>query len=125
MIDPALKSVLIPPFTLQPLVENAIRHAFPKMKYGKVMVSAYIKNGKMILITEDNGKGIPPHLLRLIGKETVQSDEGTGTALWNIKKRIEELYGQEGSFEIICTQDFGTKVFITLPLSCEPLGELG
>jgi two-component system, LytTR family, sensor histidine kinase LytS len=79
----------------------------------------------MILITEDDGKGIPQHLLGLIGKETVQSDEGTGTALWNIEKRIEELYGQEGSFEIICGQDFGTKVYITLPLSWEPLGELG
>jgi two-component system sensor histidine kinase LytS len=61
----------------------------------------------------------------IIGKETVHSDEGTGTALWNIKKRIEELYGQEGSFTIVGGQDCGTKVSITLPLTWEPLGELG
>ncbi|WP_299087239.1 sensor histidine kinase [uncultured Metabacillus sp.] len=124
-IDPALMSVLIPPFTLQPLVENAIRHAFPKMKNGKVLVSAQIKSGKMILIAEDNGKGIPQHLLESIGRGTVQSDEGTGTALWNIKNRIEELYGKEGSFQINSIENHGTKVSITLPLSWELLEELG
>lgn len=123
-IDPGLKSVLIPPFTLQPLVENSIRHAFPKMKNGKVAVTAQIKNGKMVLITEDNGMGIPQNLTGLIGKETVHSDEGTGTALWNIKKRIEELYGQEGSFTISSGQDCGTKVSMILPLTWEPMGEL-
>jgi two-component system sensor histidine kinase LytS len=124
IIDPTLKSVLIPPFTLQPLIENAIRHAFTKMKNGKVTVRAEINNGKMILVTEDDGKGIPQHLLGLIGNDTVQSDKGTGTALWNIKKRIEELYGQEGSFEIVSDLNYGTKVYITLPLSWERLGEL-
>jgi two-component system sensor histidine kinase LytS len=116
-IGPQLNHVLIPPFTLQPLVENAIRHAFAGRKQGKVKVTAYTDRNKMMLTTEDNGKGIPEDLIQSLGKESVQSQEGTGTALWNIQKRIQELYGMEGSFLIKSEQDSGTKVTMTLPLT--------
>ncbi|RXZ00813.1 sensor histidine kinase [Fictibacillus sp. S7] len=116
-IEPQLNHVLIPPFTLQPLVENAIRHAFSRKKQGNVKVTAYMDQDKMILTTEDNGKGIPADLIQSLGKESVQSAEGTGTALWNIRKRIQEIYGMEGSFLIQSEQDAGTKVTMTLPLT--------
>lgn len=57
MIDPSLEEVLIPPFTLQPLVENAIRYAFSKTKMGTVKVRAFQEEGRMVLLTEDDGKG--------------------------------------------------------------------
>jgi len=120
-IEPSLRNVMIPPFTLQPLVENSIRHAFSREKKLKVVVSAYKDKRKMILLTEDNGKGIPSDLLKTIGNETVQSKEGTGTALWNIKKRIEEIYGQKENFQIESNLGLGTKVYITLPLTEESL----
>ncbi|WNB94045.1 sensor histidine kinase [Bacillus sp. NEB1478] len=116
-IHPELNHVLIPPFTLQPLVENAIRHAFSNMKKGRVMVTAYTDHNKMVLITEDNGKGIPAQLMQSIGNKTVQSEEGTGTALWNIQKRMKEIYGTEGSFLIESEQDSGTRVTMILPLT--------
>ncbi|MGG1574533.1 LytS/YhcK type 5TM receptor domain-containing protein [Fictibacillus sp. NRS-1165] len=116
-IHPALNKVLIPPFTLQPLVENAIRHAFSNRKQGRVTVTAYTDSNKMILTTEDNGKGIPEPLMKSLGTETVQSEEGTGTAVWNIRKRMKEIYGLEGSFQIESEQDSGTKVTMILPLT--------
>ncbi|SDN51668.1 two-component system, LytT family, sensor histidine kinase LytS [Fictibacillus solisalsi] len=116
-IEPQLNHVLIPPFTLQPLVENAIRHAFSNRKQGNVKVTAYMNRDKMMLTTEDNGKGIPADLIQSLGKESVRSEEGTGTALWNIRKRIQEIYGMEGSFMIQSEQDSGTKVTMTLPLT--------
>lgn len=116
-IEPQLNHVLIPPFTLQPLVENAIRHAFSSKKQGNVKVTAYMDQDKMMLTTEDNGKGIPADLIQSLGKESVQSAEGTGTALWNIRKRIQEIYGLEDSFLIESEQDAGTKVTMTLPLT--------
>ncbi|WP_040207568.1 sensor histidine kinase [Neobacillus jeddahensis] len=122
-IDPSLEKVLIPPFTLQPLVENAIRYAFPKVQTGMVKVRAFEEEGQMILLTEDNGKGISSDLLRTLGNETVESAEGTGTALWNIKKRIEEIYGQQATFQIDSKLDHGTKVFIKLPKTSQKWGE--
>ncbi|WP_088015025.1 sensor histidine kinase [Gottfriedia acidiceleris] len=118
-IEPHLRTVQIPPFTLQPLIENSIRHAFSKEKKLKVSVQAYEFNNDMILITEDNGKGISPELLNTIGNETIQSKEGTGTALWNIKKRIEEIYGEKEYFQIKSDQNTGTKVSIKIPLTKE------
>jgi len=116
-IAPALERVMVPPFTLQPLVENAIRYAFPKAKSGTVLVRAFQEGENMVLLTEDNGKGISTELLGTLGNQTVDSSGGTGTALWNIKKRIEEIYGQTASFQIESNLNKGTKVSITLPLT--------
>ncbi|UVI30130.1 sensor histidine kinase [Paenibacillus spongiae] len=118
-IEPSLEEVLIPPFTLQPLVENAVRHAFPKSaanRQGQIAVRAYEDDGRMVLITEDNGQGISSGLLPSLGKQAVSSREGTGTALYNICKRIEEIYGGEAVFQIESGEKAGTKVVIILPL---------
>ncbi|WP_409342197.1 LytS/YhcK type 5TM receptor domain-containing protein [Paenibacillus sp. MBLB4367] len=125
-IDPTLEEVPIPPFTLQPLVENAIRHAFPRMqakRNGHVTIRAYKQNDQMVLITEDNGQGIPENLLSILGKQTVRSAEGTGTALSNIHKRIEEIYGGEAEFHMESEPGEGTKVIITVPLSQNKWGD--
>lgn len=122
-IDPALRSVLIPPFTLQPLVENAIRHAFTNRAKGEVVIKAFLEEQKMFLVTEDNGKGVPPELIHTLGHQTVKSSEGTGTALWNIKKRIEEIYGLSASFTIENGNGSGTRVSIVLPMDQTKWGE--
>lgn len=122
-IDPFLEQVLIPPFTLQPLVENAIRHAFTTRKAGEVTIKAFMENQKMVLLTEDNGNGVSPELLHTIGNEVVESTEGTGTALWNIKKRIDEIYGQAASFQIKNIEGSGTRVTIILPIDQTKWGE--
>ncbi|MDQ6421993.1 sensor histidine kinase [Paenibacillus sp. LHD-117] len=119
-IEPSLEQVLIPPFTLQPLVENAVRHAFGKSKGnrgGQVTIRGRKEKDRMLLITEDNGSGIPADLLDTLGRQTVQSKTGTGTALHNIKKRIEEIYEGEASFRIESDRNEGTKVIITVPIS--------
>ncbi|PEJ51895.1 sensor histidine kinase [Bacillus sp. AFS002410] len=116
-IEPHLKLAQIPPFTLQPLIENAIRHAFTREKKLTVIVQAYEYSNEIFLITEDNGRGITPQLLTTIGNETIQSKEGTGTALWNIKKRIDEIYGEKEHFQIQSELGKGTKVSIKIPLS--------
>ncbi|ALS25882.1 histidine kinase [Paenibacillus sp. 32O-W] len=118
-IEPSLGEVMVPPFTLQPLVENAVRHAFAGRKEGLITIRAYRERERMVLITEDNGNGIPADVVGRLGKQAVESKEGTGTALVNIGKRIEELYGGEAVFRVESERDAGTKVFISLPLSQE------
>ncbi|WP_160724058.1 sensor histidine kinase [Bacillus sp. USDA818B3_A] len=122
-IDASLEGVLVPPFTLQPLVENAIRYAFSKAKAGTVQVRAFLEEEGMVLVTEDNGKGISPAMLEVLGNQTVDSTDGTGTALWNIKKRIEQIYGPHASFQIDSILDKGTRVVIKLPLTGQKWGE--
>ncbi|GER71660.1 sensor histidine kinase [Weizmannia acidilactici] len=117
-IDPFLKTAMVPPFTLQPLVENAIHHAFsrPGAQKPSVAIRAFVKNGNFYMVTEDNGKGIPEELARSLGNVAVDSSDGTGTALWNIKKRMEEIYGRGAMFHIESRENAGTKVTISIPL---------
>lgn len=119
-IEPTVEKVLIPPFTLQPLVENAVRHAFAKMqakRKGHVTIRGYKEKDDVVLSIEDNGKGIPTDLLDILGKHTVHSSEGTGTALYNIRKRIEEIYGGDAVFTIDSERNSGTRVVIRVPYS--------
>ncbi|WP_372631208.1 LytS/YhcK type 5TM receptor domain-containing protein [Cohnella sp.] len=124
-IDPSLDEVPIPPFTLQPLVENALRHAFAKVRdrKGRVTVRAFKREDKVVLVTEDNGRGISSDQQDLLGRQTVQSEAGTGTALYNIRKRIEEIYGDEADFRLESEPDQGTRIVISLPLSHHKWGD--
>ncbi|KOS63917.1 sensor histidine kinase [Lysinibacillus sp. FJAT-14222] len=115
-LDESLFDVQIPPFTLQPLVENAIYHAFKNRKEGKIYVRVQRINNKLLLLTEDNGCGMRKEQVKQLGKTIMQSEQGTGTALWNIYQRIHEIYGTEADFHISSTLDVGTKIMIQLPL---------
>ncbi len=115
-LDESLFDVQIPPFTLQPLVENAISHAFKNRKEGKIYVKVQQINNKLLLLTEDNGCGMRKEQVKQLGKTIMQSEQGTGTALWNIYQRIHEIYGTEADFHISSTLDVGTKILIQLPL---------
>lgn len=115
-LDESLFDVQIPPFTLQPLVENAIYHAFKNRKEGKIDVKVQRINNKLLLLTEDNGCGMRKEQVKQLGKTIMQSEQGTGTALWNIYQRIHEIYGTDADFHISSTLDVGTKIMIQLPL---------
>lgn len=73
----------------------------------------------MVLITEDDGKGMSEDTLYMIGQKNISSSTGTGTALWNIQERVKKLYAEKGKFTIESETNRGTKVMITLP-SKEP-----
>jgi len=124
-IDPALEEVLLPPFTLQPLVENAVRHAFGPLKgkrVGHVTIAAFREAERMVLVAEDDGIGFAEELLATVGRQKVKSASGTGTALHNIKKRIEEIYQGAASFEI-ASGSGGARIRIAVPLSHHDGGE--
>ena len=119
-IDPDLIAHLIPPFIIQPLVENAIKHGgFKKIK-AKGVVSIEIKKVTEILISikvSDNGIGVEPNRILDLGERVVRSSkDGSGTALFNIKERLTALYSQDAQFNISSDPYQGTCVLIMLPI---------
>ena len=114
-IDEQLLHVLVPPFTLQPLIENAIYHAFKDRKSGHITVRAVREEHHVLLQVIDDGIGIDAERLQLLGHEIVQSDTGTGSALWNIESRIKELYSGDGFIKIV-TNNYGTAITIRIPI---------
>jgi signal transduction histidine kinase len=102
-IPSELTSTHLPPLTLQPLVENAIRHGLePKVDGGMVRVSAHARDGRLVVEVEDDGQGFEPKA-------------GAGVGLDNVRERLASQYG-DGARLVIEEARPGTRVRLTLPL---------
>ena len=95
----------IPPLTIQPMVENAIRHGVRIREKGIVRVSTRrTEKGHEIRIW-DNGMGFDI--------ATLKQDKGSGVGIQNVRERIEKLCG--GTMTIQSDVGKGTTVFIRIP----------
>ncbi|MBM7570177.1 LytS/YhcK type 5TM receptor domain-containing protein [Aquibacillus albus] len=118
-VEVGLEDALIPPFTLQPLVENAIRHGFTKHhKKGNIFI--YVEKQKEFLniVVSDDGIGIPKKKCHVLGQNN-DSMDGNGVGLNNIKERLTALFGTDGNMKIQSEVDSGTEVIIKIPLQFE------
>lgn len=116
-IDSHLSSTLIPPFTLEIIIENAFKHAFKNRKEGNTIHVKVTEESDLIHIKiEDNGFGIQPEIIDVIGEEEIMSEntQGTGSALVNLNKRLLHLYGKESQLKFD-TSSKGTTVSCSLP----------
>ncbi len=78
-VDERLLDLKVPKFSLQVLVENALKHGL-KLRHGKVEVRAYRREGKAVVEVVDNGVGFE------------ELKEGTGIS--NLRKRLELCGGR-------------------------------
>ncbi|MBV7298438.1 sensor histidine kinase [Enterovibrio paralichthyis] len=92
----------IPPFIIQPAVENAIVHGIePSIKGGHVEIS-FKKDGPHLLVeVQDNGIGFN------------EASKGNGVSMNNVRKRLNTLYGNNGKLELIPHHGggFTTRIF--------------
>ncbi|MGY3765454.1 LytS/YhcK type 5TM receptor domain-containing protein [Vagococcus vulneris] len=115
-IEDQLDDVLVPPYAVQILVENAIKHAFNGRKSNNhATVAIYLKNQLLHVSVTDNGVGIPEDHIKLIGKQPVSSAKGTGTALENLAKRLENLFGTDSQFIVENRHEGGTVFTLIFP----------
>lgn len=109
------ESALVPPFVIQILVENAIKHAFTNRKDdNRIWVEVTSEQHKIKLSVKDNGQGIPEEKLGIIGKVIVESQSGTGSALENLNRRLIGLFGPTAELSIH-TSHLGTEVQTEIP----------
>ncbi|MDV2686419.1 ATP-binding protein [Alkalihalophilus lindianensis] len=91
-VENALMETPIPPLTIQPLIENTIKHGFLNgSKEGEIIISI-LKEGNNVTVTvEDNGVGMKENVLNSLFNPSHK--EGKGVGLININKRLNQLYG--------------------------------
>jgi signal transduction histidine kinase len=95
----------VPNLILQPLVENAIRHAVaPRATETLVIVRSARDNGNLQLQVSDNGDGVP-----------VTTNTTNGIGLANTRSRLEKLYGADQAFELRNAPGGGVQVSLTIP----------
>ncbi len=106
-IEQDLQSASLPPMLLQPIVENAIKHALePKVEGGTVRVSARRSGETMVLTVADNGLGFSDHA----------DSSGAGVGLSNLRERIAVLYDGQATLTVADAAP-GTAITISIPLS--------
>ena len=105
---------LVPPLTVQPLVENAIRHGVRIREEGIVRVSAWREGNSFEVMVQDNGVGFD------IGG--IDSADSSHIGIRNVRERIETMCG--GTLKVESVFGEGTKVTISLPISKEAEGSI-
>lgn len=119
-IHSSLEKALIPPFTIQPLVENAIVHGFSeRCEKETVEITVYNEESFLKISVKDNGIGISGKRLKRIGYKAIPSSKGTGVAIQNIRERLSLVFGSEASFSIKSKFNKGTIITIVVPLHYE------
>jgi two-component sensor histidine kinase len=104
-IAPDTLDALVPNLSLQPLVENAIKHGIePHARPGLVQLRARHENGILDLQVQDDGSGLPKG-------QTLE--EGVG--LSNTRARLRQLYGQAHQLVLTDAEGGGLLVRLTIP----------
>lgn len=118
-IQPGLEDVEVPAFIIQPLAENAVRHAM--RDEGRLHIDVTIaRDGKTGVIIEvsDDGVGMPEDVAQtLFDENAAHHGEGTGVALHNIAKRIKLFYGPKSYIHVISNIGVGTTILMRLDQS--------
>jgi sensor histidine kinase YesM len=110
------KGALIPALTIQPLVENAVKHgANARVEGGRVHVTAAVAEGRLQVTVEDDGPGFG-----------APSEGGNGHGLENVRRRLRLCYGEAAKLEVE-TSPQGATVRLAAPVSAaavRPAGRL-
>lgn len=86
-LDPSLDSFEIPPFSLQMMIENAIKHGISNLIDGGVVKVIISGNAKEVCVSVENSGNL---------KEVVD----LGVGIQNVKRRLLLQYGEGASFHL-------------------------
>ncbi len=110
-VAPEVLGVVVPFLSIQPLVENAVRHGLAgRPGGGTVSVTAEDAGPDCIISVEDDGVGMDPDT---VGREGGQA--GTHIGLANVDDRLRAAFGDDYGLVVETAQGAGTKVIVRLP----------
>jgi two-component sensor histidine kinase len=116
-VEPGAMDVLVPNIVLQPLVENAIKHAISlRTNPGLVRVSASRSGERLHVMVVDDGPENPPPAIAAGRKR-----QGIGLA--NSRAQLEKLYGANYRLEVMKRPEGGTSIHLDLPWRAAAVSE--
>jgi two-component system LytT family sensor kinase len=105
-IDPALLKLRLPTFTLQPLIENAIKHGLSTtIARGTARIHAYREDLHAVIDIEDDAGA------------WVDRPDGGGLGMKIVDKRIKNLLGGGSGVTVHCVPNELTRVTVRIPFA--------
>jgi two-component system LytT family sensor kinase len=105
------RGAVVPSMSLQPLVENAVRHGVEQRAgSGRVEISARVNGGDVELAVSDDGTGIAPERV-----SAVLAGAGGGIGLSNVDSRLRATFGERYALRIESAVGEGTTAIMTVP----------
>ncbi len=112
-IDPGLAGVLTPPFSLQPLVENAVQHGLQSSpKAGQLCLAVRLAGQWLEMSVSDDGQGVASTEVETVffaARPQVH-------ALELLRRRLHGLFGRSFRLEVRSEVGQGTTVTVRFPL---------
>src|SRR5580693_5826282 len=112
-IDPDLLKVLIPPFSLQPLVENAVQHGLHSSpQAGRLQLAVRTTGPWLEMSVRDDGQGVSPTEV----EHVFFAERPRVHALVLLRRRLQGLFGRSFQLEVRSEIGEGTTVTMRIPL---------
>ena len=111
--SPALLDMMVPPFLVQPLVENAIKHAMPSEGKLTITVKADADGDDVVIVVSDDGVGMTEETCANITQ--VESSTGLGIAVKNVHDRMIGFFGPDAQMVYTSVLGEGTQVTLRCP----------
>lgn len=120
-IDEQWLDVRLPKMTVQPIIENAVKHGLESLdRPGILKVIAREEDGVLNIIVEDNGKGMDAERLNCLVDSlncaTTKENGKMGIGLQNLQRRLQHMFGEPYGLLIRSVPGEGTQVAIVLPI---------
>jgi two-component system LytT family sensor kinase len=109
-VAPEVLPVVVPVLSLQPLVENAVRHGVEQRGFGRIEIVGRHIDADVELRVTDDGVGMEPERA-----EEVLAGNGGGVGIANVQARLQSIFGPGYGLEIESEPGHGTTVTMTLP----------
>ncbi|VTP12963.1 Sensor histidine kinase YehU [Phytobacter ursingii] len=104
-VPDALSHLHLPAFTLQPIVENAIKHGTSQLLgVGEITINASQDGDHLVLDIEDNAGLYQP------------KTDASGLGMSLVDKRLRARFGDECGISVACEPDLFTRITLRLPL---------
>lgn len=110
-LEPDTERLLLPSFTVQPLIENAIAHGLePLPQGGVVSLTVHTSDDFVVLSVTDNGAGFDPSVVK-----PTSGGEMSGIGYANVVGRLRSFFGPAFHDEVYSAPGEGTTIALHIP----------
>jgi hypothetical protein len=109
-VDKEAERTLIPALSVQPLIENAVKHGLSnRTDEGWLRLSATLCDGTLRIVVEDSGPCLPA-----VFTEPIPA--GAGVGLSNVNRRLQLCFGPDSGVTVQ-QDEFGTRAQFSVPVA--------